>query len=134
MKLVRYFLVGGAAAAVDLGLFFAFAKVLGWNYLAVGAATFVIATLVNYWLSVEHVFASGSRFSRPAEMALVFGVSAVGLLVNQMILYLCVEWVRLDVMAAKILASGIVFFWNYTARSRFIFPVRQKILETDDGL
>jgi len=44
--------VGGVSACVDIGLFMLFAKVLGLPYLRVAVGTFILATLVNYLLSV----------------------------------------------------------------------------------
>lgn len=117
----RYFLVGGAAACVDIGLFLLFAKGLGLPYLRVAAATFVIATLVNYILSVRFVFRSGQRFGRRWEIALVYLVSGVGLALNQAILFACVEMVHLGLLLSKLTATGTVFFWNYLARRFFVF-------------
>ena len=117
----RYFFVGGAAACVDIGLFALFAKVLDLPYLRVASASFVLATLVNYWLSVRFVFVSGQRFRRRWEMAMVFAVSAVGLLFNAAILWLAVEMAHLELMLAKIAATGVVFFWNYFARRTLVF-------------
>ena len=117
----RYFLVGGAAAAVDVGLFMLFAQGLGLPYLRVAAATFVLATLVNYFLSVRFVFVSGLRFRRRWEIALVFAVSAVGLLVNQAILWACVELGGFGLLGAKLAATAVVFSWNYLARRHIVF-------------
>ena len=121
MRIVRYFFVGAAAAAVDIGLFTVFARLLGYNYLAVAGCTFVVATLVNYSLSVRHVFASGTRFGRSLEVALVFAVSAIGLAINQGVLFVAVERLGLDLVLSKILATGVVFFWNYQLRANFVF-------------
>jgi len=113
--------VGGVAACVDIGLFMLFAKHLGLPYLRVSAASFVVATLVNYFLSIRFVFVSGQRFRRRWEMALVFVVSALGLALNQAILAFGVERLALGLLAAKLLATGAVFFWNYFARRMFVF-------------
>ena len=43
---------------------FLFAKLLGYNYLVVGCAGFVLATAVNYFLSIRFGFRSGARFSK----------------------------------------------------------------------
>jgi putative flippase GtrA len=118
-RIARYFLVGGAAAAVDISLFMLFANHFGLPYLRVAAGTFVIATLVNYWLSVRFVFVSGKRFTRRWEV--VFLVSAIGLAINQGILRVCVDTWHLGLLAAKVTATGIVFFWNYFARRAFVF-------------
>lgn len=120
-NIVRYLAVGGTAAAVDLVLFLAFAQYLGLPYLRVAAATFVVSTLVNYFLSVRIVFVSGVRFRPRWEVALVFLVSGFGLGINQLILWLCVEKAALDLLVSKVTATGSVFFWNYFARRRFVF-------------
>lgn len=119
--LARYFLVGGAAACVDVGLFTLFARQLGFAYQPVAAVTFVLATLVNYELSIRFVFQSGRNFGRRWEIAMVYAVSAVGLAVNAAILWAGVRQMRLDLLAAKLLATGTVFIWNYLARRLFVF-------------
>lgn len=120
-NIVRYFVVGGVCALVDLGIFMLFAQVLGYPYLRVSAASFLIATLLNYFLSVRFVFVSGIRFRRRYEVALVFLVSAIGLGLNQLILALCVEQVGLNLFFSKVTATGCVFFWNYFARRVLVF-------------
>ena len=120
-RIARYLVVGGVAAIVDISLFMLFAKGLGLPYLRVSAATFVLATIVNYWLSIRLVFVSGARFRRRWEVALVFAVSTIGLVLNQLILALSVERLGTGLFAAKILATGCVFFWNYFARRVFVF-------------
>jgi putative flippase GtrA len=117
----RYFLVGGAAACVDIGLFMLFAQGLGLPYQPVAAATFVVATLVNYVLSVRFVFTSGQRFRRRWEIALVYVVSAVGLALNAAILWAAVEAAHFSLLPAKLAATGTVFFWNYWARRVLVF-------------
>jgi putative flippase GtrA len=121
MKVVRYFFVGAVAAAVDIGLFALFVHGFGLDYLAVGAVTFVLATSVNYALSVRVVFRSGVRFSRRQEIALVFAVSALGLALNQLVLFVGVTRFALPPVLAKVMATAAVFFWNYGARAHFVF-------------
>jgi putative flippase GtrA len=117
----RYFLVGGFCSAIDIGIFTLFAKYLGLPYLRVAAASFVLATLVNYWLGIRFVFVSGQRFRRRWEFAMVFAVSAAGLAFNGAILWLGVEFGHLDLVVAKVAATGCVFFWNFLARRVLIF-------------
>lgn len=121
MRIVRYFFVGAVAAAVDIGLFTLFVHVYGFDYLVVGACTFVAATAVNYALSIRVVFRSGARFRQRDEIALVFAISAVGLLVNQAVLYAGVAMLGLPPVVAKVAATGVVFLWNYWGRAHFVF-------------
>jgi putative flippase GtrA len=113
--------VGGVAACVDIGLFMLLARGMGLAYQPVGAATFVLATLVNYVLSVRFVFVSGARFGRKSEIALVYVVSAVGLGINALMLWAGVEVAHASLFLSKIAATGTVFFWNYFARRHLVF-------------
>ncbi len=121
MQIIRYLMVGGIASIVDIGLFVLFAKFIGYNYILVAACSFVIATGVNYQLSVRHVFESTIRHTRKKEVLLVYFVSLVGLLINLIILYLAVSIFLFEMVLSKIFASGLVFFWNYFIRKYYIF-------------
>ena len=120
-RLVRYFGVGAVAATVDISLFAIFAGYLGYPYLIVAAFTFILATFVNYVLSIRFVFESGVRFARNHEMAIVFLVSGVGLGLNQLVLYLGVGLAHIEPIMSKMIATATVFGWNYMARARFVF-------------
>ena len=120
-SIARYFVVGGVCALVDLGIFLAGAQAMGLPYLRVAAGSFVVATLLNYFLSVRFVFVSGLRFRPRWEMAMVFAVSAVGLGLNQAILWMCVEYLAFNLFFSKVTATGCVFFWNYFARRVLVF-------------
>ena len=121
MQIFRYFFVGGTAAAVDIGLFSLFSNYLGFPWLPVSICTFLLATFVNYLLSIQFVFESGVRHKKHIEIAGVFVISALALLVNQIVLYLCIEQLGWHLVLSKIVATGTVFFWNYFGRSRLIF-------------
>jgi putative flippase GtrA len=121
LKIARYFLVGGLAALVDILLFAVLVKGFDFGWLGSAAFSFCVATLVNYVLSVRHVFESGVRFGKRHEMVLVFAVSAIGLLINQAVLGMLIEGGGIDVLLSKVAATGSVFFWNYGARRHFIF-------------
>ena len=64
MKIFKYLSIGIVASLVDILLFSLFAKFLGFNYLIVGFFSFIIATGVNYILSIHYVFESGIKHSK----------------------------------------------------------------------
>ncbi len=125
MKLLKYLIVGGVAAIIDIGLFSFLTWVTNLHWFPVSMASFCIATLVNYYLSISHVFQSGSRFKKHHEVLLVFIVSAIALIVNQCILYILIEKLVCNLILAKISATGIVFFWNYFGRSNLVFKAKK---------
>jgi putative flippase GtrA len=125
MKVIRYFFVGGFAALIDITLFAVFAKLLGYSYLIVSASTFIIATSINYILSVKFVFKSGVRFSKRTEVSLIFAVSLLGLIINQFAIYFFYELLGIDLVVAKIFTTFMVFFWSYFSRSMIVFNIKK---------
>lgn len=124
MKIVRYFAVGGISAIVDIGLFFLFTSVLniGWFQSALGS--FILAMVVNYSLSIKYVFKSGIRFQKHHEVLLVLLVSGSGLVINQIILWLLIENMSVNMLGSKVTATVLLFFWNYGLRKTVVFPER----------
>ena len=127
MKIFKYFLVGSIAALTDLLLFYSFAKLLGYNYLVVAFFSFIIATLVNYILSIRYVFQSGVQFSKKYEISLIYLISGIAIIINQVSLYVLVDLLALEMILSKIIATMITFFWNYSMRNSFVFKEKERM-------
>ncbi len=119
-RLFKYFFVGATAALVDWLLYWALVQYGAMHYLLAAMISFIAATAVNYILSIKWVFNSG-RHNRYLEIGLVFFVSLIGLLFNEIFLYLFAGVFQVNYMLSKIVATGIVFYWNYSTRKKFIF-------------
>ena len=126
-KLIKYFFVGGCAAIIDISIFFVFAKLLNFNYLIVSAVSFIIATLVNYLLSIRFVFQTNLRFETKTELILVYIISSIGLLLHLFILYMFIDQLFFEKMISKFIASGTVFIWNFAARNYLVFKERELV-------
>ncbi len=118
-RFARYFLVGGTSAVVDIGLFLILIR-LGISYQLAGVLGFIVATAVNFILSKHYVFhdRQGVGFRK---MIATYLVSSVGLLLNQLILWIGIEQFFLAPLLAKLVATGMVFFWNYFIRNYYVF-------------
>ncbi|MBT8609462.1 GtrA family protein [Polynucleobacter paneuropaeus] len=102
-------------------MFTVFTKVLNFPWLPVSICTFILATTVNYVLSIRYVFESGVRHQKHIEIIGVFIISSSALLVNQIALYIAIEYLHIGLVLSKISATCIVFLWNYFGRSKLIF-------------
>ncbi len=116
----RYFLVGGASALVDWAFFTIFLYVADLHYLLAGTASFIFATALNYVLSVRYVF-KGGRYSRRAEITLVYIVSGISILINLGVLSGLVEFMAMHPLLAKIFGTASAFGWNFGTRYFWIF-------------
>jgi putative flippase GtrA len=123
-QLSAYFLVGGAAAIVEWASFFLFNKVISFHYIVATTFAFVIATYVNWVLGKRTLFrASNLTLNKAQEFSAIYLVSLIGLLWNVLIMFLLIERYMFDEMLSKVLATGIVFVWNFILRKKFIYKI-----------
>lgn len=129
MQFISYFFVGGCAAIVEWIMFFVFASLCGLQYLLSTFLAFIFSTTANLILGRIWTFKQSERFSnnRLRETVEIFVVSAIGLLFNLGLMYLFVNVLGLDtdflMTVSKIIATGIVFIWNFLIRKLVIYRV-----------
>ena len=116
----RYLVVGGVSALTDWSVFAVMLYGLELHYIAAGTISFILATGLNYYLSVRFVFGAGSRGPRQA-MVLVYMVSTVGIAINLGVLTVGIDVLELHPLVAKFFATGVAVFWNFLARYFYIF-------------
>ena len=119
-QVVRYLGVAVVAAIVDTGLLWVLNQPLGLHYTVAAAASFVAGLLTNFALARRFVFGRTS-LGFWAELS---GYSAIGLggvALTELILWLGIDVAGLYVLAAKAVALGVVFSWNFLARRYLIY-------------
>jgi putative flippase GtrA len=122
-QLLFYVVVGGLSACIDIGLFTVLIAST-WPVLTASIVSFVAATIVNYVLSVTLAFARG-KHPLPEEVLRFWLVALVGLAINALSVWILVALLATPPVAAKILAVGIVFAWNFLGRRLFVFQKDQ---------
>lgn len=121
-KFTGYFVVGGIATIADFGLFSLFYYGFGddLHYLVAATISFVLATGLNYILSIRFVFQSGGR-PKHHEIMMVYIASAIGILVNLCVIAVAVEVFGLHPLIGKVAGTGTAFGWNFGSRYFWIF-------------
>lgn len=119
----RYFLTGGLAFVVDFGLFAVCLYALDWHYLVSNLIGLIAGLVVNYWISVRWVFAACKRSvsNRSLEFSLFALIGILGVLLNQALMWLQVDFLELLPMLAKLISAAIVLLWNFGIRKIFLF-------------
>jgi putative flippase GtrA len=124
VQLLRYVVVAGVGLIVDFGGLVVLKELAHWNYLAAATASFVVALVVNYFLSIWWVFPK-SRFSRQREFLLFGLIGLVGLGLNDLLIWLLTSGLGVFYVASKAVATIVVFSWNFGAR-KVIFALKPK--------
>jgi putative flippase GtrA len=116
----RYLVVGGVSAVADWAIFALMLYGFDLHYIVAGTISFVLATGLNYFLSVRFVFGNGRR-KRNQRIFLLYMVSVIGVAVNLGLLSVGIDILDLHPMLSKMIATGMVLGWNFVARYYFVF-------------
>ena len=131
MQFFLYLIVGGLSFVVEIGVFVALRRA-AMPVIAASVASFLVATLANYLLSILLAFQSG-RFRRGTELTRFLAVVLVGLALNTALVWCFAFPLAIQPTIAKIAAVPIVLVWNYLGRRALVFdgrvpvPVRSRI-------
>jgi len=120
VQFFRYITVGGIASLFDIGLLYLLTDSFGVYYLISAAISFLAGVIVNYTLSRLWVF-DRNRYSFVPEFSVFFLIGMVGLGLNELILYVFVEFFSLWYIFAKIISVIVVFCWNFFLRKKILF-------------
>ncbi len=121
IQFVRYGLVSVIALAVDFGGMVLLVELLSIHYLVAATVSFISGLAVNYLLSRAWVFTERKYESRVKEFIIFTSIGIVGLLLNNSIMWLAVERIGIYYIFSKIIATILVFFWNFGLRKMLVF-------------
>jgi putative flippase GtrA len=118
---VRYFFVGGLAFVADFIFLYLLTSKFGIYYLFSAAISFILGLIINYFLSKAWVFNRTVLKNKFAEFWFVALISVIGLLFNELFLWIFTDKAHIYYLFSKIISAGIVFWWNFLARKFTIF-------------
>lgn len=126
LQLLRYCFVGGFAFIVDVGLLYLLTEYAGCHYLLSASLSFIAGLCVNYLLSISWIFKSSTYNSRTLEFVFFAVIGIVGLLLNELLLYVATDVLHLYYMVSKVIVAGIIMLWNFFARKYLLFTPQDK--------
>ena len=115
-----YCVGGGLAFIIDVGGLYVFTEYLKIWYIFSATLSFILAAIFNYLFQRFITFKSVDKnISR--QFILFVIVAAIGLLINNTLLYLLVELAGIWYIFAKVLTAAIVLVWNFFVNKKFTF-------------
>jgi putative flippase GtrA len=121
IQFFRYIFVGGVAFIVDFCSLFIFTDIFGVYYLLSAAIAFILGLIANYALSINWVFNKRTLDNRMSEFTIFAVIGIIGLVLNEMIIWLFTDYVGLFYLVSKIIAAALILFWNFFARKFTLF-------------
>ena len=119
--LFGYLIVVGLATIVEWIGFWLFSEKMGLAYLLATTYAFAISTFANWLFGRLLVFRGKQKQSLLQEILSVYLASVVGLLLNLLIMFVLVQLLSVGKMPAKVIATVLVFAYNYLIRKLVIY-------------
>lgn len=120
VKFIRYALVGFTGVVVDFSVTYIFKEYVKLSKYVANSLGFCTAVLTNYLLNRYWTFGAGNE-----DVFIQFGtflaVSLIGLAINNFIIYLLNEKLKINFYVSKIVAIFVVIFWNFFVNYYYTF-------------
>ena len=114
-----YSIVGVSATAVEWLVFFILNQLLGMQYVLATVLATVLSGFTNWAVGRFLMFKRTS--SAPKEIGKIYIAGLVSMSFNLLLMWIMVSRIGLHPMAAKVIATLIVFTWNYTIATKVIY-------------
>lgn len=115
-QILRFGIVGVLAFIIDYGLMVFCTEILGIYYLWSSLISFTVSVVFNYVMSVKWVFNVDNGKTQTQNLIFFVTFSVIGLGINQLIMWLGVDQVKISYLIVKLFATAIVMVFNYVTR------------------
>ncbi|MDD6223880.1 MAG: GtrA family protein [bacterium] len=118
-QILKFGIVGGLAFLIDYGLLYILTEYLNIYYLISSVISFRVSLIFNYILSIKWVF-DVTKKQTVKEITIFVVLSVMGLGINQVVMYVGSDLLKIHYMLTKLIATAIVMVWNFVTRKIFI--------------
>jgi len=118
-QIIKFGIVGFLAFLIDYSLLYILTEYFKIYYLYSSIISFIISLIFNYIASIKWVFKVNQQKS--IENIIIFTIlSIIGLIINQVIMYIMVEIINIWYMFSKLFSTIMVMIFNFITRKKFI--------------
>ena len=121
LQFIKYFFASGIALFADVAVLYILTEYVHLYYLISATISFMVGIAITYICSKLYIFTKTSIKNRTAEFTVFLIIGIIGLILNNIFLYIFTEYLGLYYMLSKCLVIAITYLWNYFARKKFIF-------------
>ena len=119
-KIIKFSIVGGIATIIDFVFLYIFKEFLNIDVILANTLSFIISVTYNYIASITWVFDTNKNKNKKIQFILFIIFSVVGLIINNVILYILTDKLNIYYLISKVIATIIVMIFNFVTRKKFL--------------
>lgn len=119
-QFLRFGMIGIIATLIDYAVLFVLLEFFGIYYLIANAVAFTVSVVFNYLGSMKFVFSGREGMSRRKEFVIFVILCVIGLLLNEVLMWIGVDLCHLYSMVSKLFATVVVMLYNFVTRKIFL--------------
>lgn len=127
VQIIKFGIVGTIAFLIDYFLLWLLTDIFNIHYLISSSSSFIISLIINYLLSMHYVFKARDGLSKTNEFFIFCILSTIGLIINEVIMYIGVDILKTNYLIIKLFATFIVMVFNFITKKIFIEKASSKI-------
>ncbi|WP_270242767.1 GtrA family protein [Collinsella tanakaei] len=116
----KFAIVGLTSLAVDYALLMFLVEACKADLFFSTTVSFIASVIVNYVLSMKYVFDHREGMSRKREFTIFAILSAVGLGLNDLYMFVGVTMLNIGYQAMKLISTFLVTWYNFFSRRKFL--------------
>ena len=120
IQIFKFGIVGGTAFVIDFVFLYIFREFCHFPVLVSNTLSFCISVIYNYTASVRWVFDVNKEKDAKKQFVIFIIFSVIGLLINDLIMWVSVDFLHVYYLLAKIIATAVVMVFNFVTRKMFL--------------
>ena len=125
MKLLKYFIAGGAVYVTNVGLLYVLTDLFHLWYLMSSGCAYVIAFIVSFVLQKFWAFNNKDLSVWKKQLGSSFALSLANFMLNMVSMFILVEYADINYLYAQVIISGMIAVISFFVYQYIIFrPIK----------
>ena len=120
VQIFNFGIVGFTATIIDFVFLYIFKEYFDLSVILANTISFILSVIYNYWASLTFVFDVNKEKDKRKNFIIFIIFSVIGLIINDIIIWIITEFTNIHYLISKIIATIIVMIFNFITRKKFL--------------
>lgn len=120
-QFLRYCVVGSISTVIDIGGLYILVEFAHFQVIPAAIISFSVSVVNGFIFNRKWTFRSLYNAEKSKQFIKFLVVAVCGLILNTLFMYFFVDVIKLWYINAKIITTGLIFFWSFFINKKWTF-------------